>query len=163
MPNLIILRGNSGSGKSTVARRLQRDLGYGTMLIQQDVIRREILRVQDTPENPSIQLIYDLAMYGRRLNYHVIVEGILHSDRYGDMLRKLTDDFDGKVFVYYFDISFQETLRRHTSKPNNDEFGKEEMREWWVEKDYLGVSNVNIINEDVSEDEVLAMIRQDLG
>ena len=52
---IIILRGNSGSGKSTVAKNLQRELGHGTFLISQDVVRREMIFVHDEPNN---QLIY---------------------------------------------------------------------------------------------------------
>ena len=33
MKKLVILRGNSGSGKTTVARALQRKIGFNTMLI----------------------------------------------------------------------------------------------------------------------------------
>lgn len=40
---LIILRGNSGSGKSTTGKALQRKFGQGTMVISQDVVRREML------------------------------------------------------------------------------------------------------------------------
>ena len=36
---LIILRGNSGSGKTTIAKELQQVFGNNTMLISQDVIR----------------------------------------------------------------------------------------------------------------------------
>ncbi|NME84182.1 zeta toxin family protein [Clostridium sp. SM-530-WT-3G] len=35
MPKIIIIRGNSGSGKSTVAKELQRRLGHGTLLIME--------------------------------------------------------------------------------------------------------------------------------
>lgn len=34
---IIILRGNSGSGKTTVANALQKKLGRGTLIISQDV------------------------------------------------------------------------------------------------------------------------------
>ncbi|WP_313075894.1 AAA family ATPase [Lacrimispora sp.] len=44
---LIILRGNSGSGKSTTAKALQRKFGRGTLVISQDVIRRDMLWVKD--------------------------------------------------------------------------------------------------------------------
>ena len=37
---LIILRGNSGSGKTTTGKALQKKSGHGTMLISQDVVRR---------------------------------------------------------------------------------------------------------------------------
>ena len=36
MGKLIILRGNSGSGKTTVARALQRKFGRNTLLLSQD-------------------------------------------------------------------------------------------------------------------------------
>ena len=47
MKKIIILRGNSGSGKTTVARALQKKFGYNTMVISQDEIRRNILWVKD--------------------------------------------------------------------------------------------------------------------
>lgn len=80
MQKLIIIRGNSGSGKSTVALELQKIMGHETMLISQDVIRRQILRTQDKPGNVTVQLIHDLAIYGKKVGYDVIVEGILRRD-----------------------------------------------------------------------------------
>ena len=44
---IIILRGNSGSGTTSVAKSLQNKFGHGTLLISQDVIRREMLWVKD--------------------------------------------------------------------------------------------------------------------
>lgn len=41
---MIILRGNSGSGKTTIAKELQNRFGDNTMRISQDVIRRDILK-----------------------------------------------------------------------------------------------------------------------
>ena len=38
MKKIIILRGNSGSEKTTVARALQKKFGYNTMMISQDEI-----------------------------------------------------------------------------------------------------------------------------
>lgn len=75
-PVLIIIRGNSGSGKSTIAKRLQRELDYGTALIQQDVVRREILRVHETPNNPSDALMDMIARFSKERGYDVIVDGI---------------------------------------------------------------------------------------
>lgn len=133
------------------------------MLIPQDVVRREILRVRDKVNNPSIQLVYDLAMYGHKIGYDVIVEGILVNERYGDMLRKLIDDFGGASFVYYFDIPIEETLQRHTSKPNAHEFGEKELRAWWVDKDYLNTPGETLITTDMSEDAIIEMLAKDIG
>ncbi len=72
---LIILRGNSGSGKTTTGKALQRELGHGTMLISQDVVRREMLFAKDGP-NPEVgQLLLELALYGKSHCNIVILEG----------------------------------------------------------------------------------------
>ena len=41
---LIILRGNSASGKTTIAKQLQEHFGQGTLLVSQDVVRRDMLK-----------------------------------------------------------------------------------------------------------------------
>ena len=163
MRRLIIIRGNSASGKSTVASKLRLKMGHETMLIPQDVIRRDIIRVHDTPGNPSIDLIYDIAMYGKKIGYDVIVEGILYKDKYEDMLKKLIEDFDGISFIYYFDISFEETLKRHSLKPVKDSYGEKEMRTWWVENDELGLPAEKAFTYSVTEDDIVELIYQDLG
>lgn len=163
MQRLVIIRGNSGSGKSTVAKRLQQEMGYETMLIPQDVVRREMLRVKDNADNPSIQLIYDMAMYGSRIGYDVIVEGIFVNERYGDALRKLIEDFNGPAFTYYFDVPIETTLERHAHKPNAHEFGEKELRSWWVEKDYLNTPNEKYILPEMNEDSIVEMFLRDIN
>lgn len=60
MGKLIILRGNSGSGKTTVAKELQKKFGYNTMLISQDEIRRNILWVKDGIDTKALPLMIEL-------------------------------------------------------------------------------------------------------
>lgn len=64
MGKLIILRGNSGSGKTTVAKELQKKFGYNTMLISQDEIRRNILWVKDCIDTKALPLMIELLKYG---------------------------------------------------------------------------------------------------
>ena len=159
--HLIILRGNSGSGKTTVAKLLFDHFHADAMLVSQDVVRRTMLRVKDVPDNPAIELIYRLCSYGNQLNKIVILEGILRRDIYGDMLTKLISDFNGLARVYYFDIPFNETLRRHATKPNAHEFGEAEMRQWWRSNDMLGVKEEQIFNAKMSADDMLKNILND--
>lgn len=77
MSKLVIIRGNSGSGKTTVAKALQHELGHNVMVISQDVVRREMLRVKDGADTKALPLLSELLMYGKNNCETVILEGIL--------------------------------------------------------------------------------------
>lgn len=163
---LIIIRGNSGSGKTTVAKEVRSRIGDGlsddTMLIQQDVLRRDILRERDTQKKRSVlELIELMVRFGRKQNRTVILEGILSAKKYSTTLKNLASKFD-EVYVYYFDLPFEETLLRHASKPNAHEFGEKEMREWWNEKDYLGIPGEKILHQNLDIDDVVREILRDI-
>lgn len=155
---LIILRGNSGSGKTTIAKGLQKKFGYGTMLISQDVIRREILYVKDGEKPKVEELLFKLAMYGKQHCNIVIMEGIFNSKWYNHLFKKLSDEFKNNIFAFYFDIPFEETLRRHKTKAIANEFEEKEMREWWNEKDLLRIIPETLLGEELSEDEIINLI-----
>ncbi|HCL00982.1 MAG TPA: uridine kinase [Lachnoclostridium phytofermentans] len=159
---LIILRGNSGSGKSTTAKALQKKFGYGTMLISQDVIRRELLYVKDGIDTKAIPLLIDLAAYGRKNCEVVIIEGILNATWYQGLFTTLLSEYDNNIYAYYFDLPFEETLIRHMKKPNCNDFGEAEMRKWWMEKDYIGIIKEKIIRKELSLDEIVSMIYSDI-
>lgn len=164
---LIIIRGNSGSGKTTVAKEVRNRLGDGlsdnTMLVQQDILRRDILRERDMLEKHStIELTELVVEFGRKQGRTVIVEGIFSGKKYGAMLRRLASNFD-ESYIYYFDLPFEETLTRHITKSNAHEFGEKEMREWWNEKDYLGMPNETMFHKDMKLEEIVHRILSDIG
>ncbi|MBS4218492.1 kinase [Bacillus sp. FJAT-49711] len=159
---LIIIRGNSGSGKTTTAKSLQNHLGPGTLLVSQDVVRREMLKVHDREGNLSIELIRQIAEYGKDKCEFVIVEGILYKHYYGEMLNSLIQFFNERIYTYYFDLSFEETVIRHNSSSKKMEFGEDSLRAWWNPKDYLGVEGEVLLTNDMSQNEVLKLMLHQL-
>lgn len=155
---LIILRGNSGSGKTTTGKALQRKLGHGTMLISQDVVRREMLYVKDGPDTEAGELLKELVKYGKNHSKIIILEGILNSQWYSKLFENLYEEFKNRIFAYYFDIPFEETLNRHKEKPNAHDFGEKEMRDWWKEKDLLDIIPEVCIHKELNLNEVVDMI-----
>ena len=158
MCKLIVLRGNSGSGKTTIARGLQKKFGYGTMLISQDVVRREILYVKGGEKQKVEELIFQLTMYGKQHCEIVIVEGIFNSKWYNNLFKKISDEFKNNIFAFYFDIPFEETLKRHKTRANANEFGEKEMLEWWHEKDLLNFIPETLLKKELKEDEIINLI-----
>lgn len=99
---LILLRGNSGSGKTTLAHMLQRKLGRGTLVISQDVVRREMLWAKDTKDGPTVPLLMNLVQYGRRHCEYVILEGILFSETYEALFRCIQSEYAAEdIHAYY--------------------------------------------------------------
>ena len=72
-----------------------------------------------------------MTRYSLNAGFSVIVEGILHADRYAEMLTGLVRDHQGRNRAYLWDLPFEETVRRHETKGRASEFGEADMREWW--------------------------------
>ena len=83
MAKLVIIRGNSGSGKSSLAKKLQAHYGQGTLLIAQDTVRRDMLKEKVEPGNLSIDLTESLAHFGYEHDLLVLVEGFYETDNAG--------------------------------------------------------------------------------
>lgn len=160
---LVVLRGNSGSGKSTTAQEVRRRLGRGVAWIEQDYLRRILLREHDLPGAANIGLIDQTVRYALGNGYHVILEGILYNPTYGAMLRRLIDDHAGVTGVYYFRLSFDETLERHATRPLAKTVTPEQLREWYQACDLLGVPGEQVIDPSSSLDETAGRIIGDLA
>ena len=148
MAKLIILRGNSGSGKTTIAKELQKGFGRNTMLISQDVVRRDILRVKDGENTEALPLMKELLTYGRNHCEIVILEGIMYADWYKPLFELAVQLYGTNILAYYFDLPFEETLKRHQTKPNCNEFGEDAMRRWWHDKDFSDVLSERVITSE---------------
>ncbi|MFI1912710.1 AAA family ATPase [Nocardia sp. NPDC020380] len=131
MSVLVVIRGNSGSGKSTAARGVQERFPRAKCLVvSQDAVRRHMLRESDIPAGVNIDLIEHIAAFGLARGSTVIVEGILDADRYGEMLERISGMAAHALF-YSFDLAFEETLLRHAGRPQAEEFSSEQMAEWY--------------------------------
>ncbi|QWH06936.1 kinase [Bacillus mycoides] len=159
---LIILRGNSASGKTTIAKELQEHFGQGTLLVSQDVVRRDMLKVHDTMGNLSHDLLFEITKYGKRKCEFVILEGILNSGRYGDMLKELIHYFDDDAHTYYFDLSLEETIRRHNTREKRHEFGEDLLSKWYNPHDTIEVDKETIFTDDFTQRDIFHAIITDV-
>ena len=160
---LIVLRGNSASGKSTVAAGIRHRYGHGLAIVGQDNLRRIVLREHDIPNGANIGLIDLTARYALDHGFHVIVEGILYADRYGDMLTALRHDHLGVTRLYYLHVPFEETLRRHATKPQAAEYGEAEMSAWYRELDLLPGRVEQVIQAGMGLNDTVTLVMSDAG
>ncbi|MDQ1289198.1 MAG: hypothetical protein QG622_2764 [Actinomycetota bacterium] len=144
----MILRGPSGSGKTSTARAVRERLGRKVAWVEQDQVRRILLSEGDVSGGINIGLIDTTVRYCLDNGYHVILDGMLVTHRYGDMLTQLIADHRGHTLCYWFDVSFDETVRRHATRPQRTRFTPEEMRPWYRHRDLLAGDVEILIPED---------------
>jgi len=133
-PKLIVLRGPSGSGKSTVAKIVFEGAKRKIALIDQDHYRF-IFRPAGGGSKPNTDTIHKMILHNtlQALNdgYDVILEGILSVRSYGEVLEEMFRRHPTENYMFYFDISFEETVRRHKTRVCKSEVGEADMHEWY--------------------------------
>lgn len=158
---LIVLRGNSGSGKSSLARALRQQYGYGLAWVEQDYLRRTLLHEHDIPDGQNIGLIELNVRYALNAGYVTVLEGILYALHYGEMLSRLHADFGGHW--YSFALPFEETAKRHATRPQAQEFTTEMMKSWYRERDLLPFVQEGIITPESSLQDTVQRVLRDTG
>lgn len=160
---LIVVRGNSGAGKSTVAGQLRQRHGRGCALVGQDHLRRVVLRERDRPGGLAPDLIAEVVRFALDHHYHVVLEGILLSEHYAPMLAGLWRTHRGRSWCFYLDVSFDETARRHTTRPQSGDFTVEDMRGWYQARDLLGFAGELTVPETSTLERTVALIAEVTG
>lgn len=129
---LVVLRGNSGSGKTTTALALRPLLGEHVAWIEQDYLRRTVLSEPDRGHlSANVHLVDSVVRLALDHGFSVITEGIFNPRDYADTFRRLASDHAGRTLFAAFDIPFEETLVRHSTRPMAAVFGENEMSEWY--------------------------------
>jgi predicted kinase len=165
-PLLVVIRGNSGSGKTTTAREVRRQYGMrGLAVIEQDHCRRAILREHGGGGKDRVAPGFITTMVRAALDggYHVILEGILHTGQYGDRLRALVGEHPGPTACYFLDVTFDETVRRHLRREEPIPVDAETMRGWYAGQDLLGVPGEVVIPESMGLEQVVTTILHTSG
>ena len=81
---------------------------------------------------------------------------------YGPVLDRLFSAGVSEHFLYSFDVSLDETLRRHRTRVTTDcGFTEDDMRVWYPHAHPWGHELEQLIPESASIDDIVAQIRRD--
>lgn len=86
----------------------------------------------------------------------------MYADWYKPVFECAVREFGNEIYAYYFDLPFEETLKRHQTRNKVNSFGEEEMKGWWREKDYIGFVNENAIVIDETLEDIVDRIYRNI-
>lgn len=162
---LILLRGPAGSGKSTTAKVLLNNATRKVCLIEQDYYRF-IFRPHINGNKANSVAIHSMiksnVLIALNEGYDVILEGILNAKSYKPMLQEILAVHPTENYMFYFDISFKETMRRHRTRPAKDtpSFTDDDMKSWYPAA-YIPIHDEEkLIREESSLEETVKFITQ---
>ena len=123
MSLLIVVRDNSGSDKSTVARALQQELAG--VRIEQDYFRRTVLGESGNYSQLSVELIAQSAALALRHGPTVVADGVFNAGIYNEPFKALRAAHSGPSLFYAYDLTLEETLLRHGTRASKQaDFGE---------------------------------------
>ncbi|TWD79987.1 putative kinase [Kribbella amoyensis] len=155
-PRLIVVRGNSGAGKSSVAQAIRRAHGPGVAWIEQDYVRRILLNELEPPELGNVALVEQITRTAIGQRYHAVLDGVFHTVWYGEMLARLAREYD--AYFFHLEVPLEETIRRHGTREKAKLFPADDLRAWYRERDLLADPVETVIDHTSSLDETVRRI-----
>lgn len=158
MSKLVVLRANSGSGKSTIAKLVHAATNNSVIIEQDYYIKYSAAATTNTHELARRARIFTDVVTALATYDTVILEGVFDSRRYTDNFTELLVTHPDNNYFFYIDVSFEETLRRHQLRDKRDEFGEKEMKDWYVPRDAFHYPFEVIIDEQVTINDAVSRI-----
>lgn len=160
MAKLIILRGPSASGKSTVAKEIQKR-HKNVAVVEQDHINLHYYKIADREETSAArhEITKQSILTSLRHGHDVIAEGI-YGGSWIATFKEIMIEHPEENHVFYFDISLDETVRRHAGRDKAKIFSAEQMSKWYNLAEKFGHVEEVIITEDMSKDKILELVEK---
>lgn len=162
MTKLIILRGPSGVGKSTVAQALLGRTTRPTVLVDLDYYRFSFVNPPHEDHNLEYEMSASDILIGLQLGFDVIFDGNFTAAAHDPFLAKLLRAHPEETYLFYLDASLDETLKRHETK-SHPRISKEKMKEVYHYTSPTGHEKEIIIPQGSSLEQTIEHITKIVG
>jgi len=164
--NLVIVRGPSCSGKTTVARKLLDTAKKKTAIIHQDSYRG-IFNPPGGGHKHNGEVIALMIEHNTttalKHGYNVILEGVLNVKMYQDTLDRIIENHVGDTHLFHLDVSLEETVERGKKKSLSTLFTAEQLEEWYPASRVPYHNFETLLPQHFSCDDSLEFILDSLG
>ena len=119
MSHFILIRGPGGSGKSTIAKKIQKQSKHKTAILCPDLFYWGIAGKENNKE-VVYEALYRLIDLYLSKDYDVILEGILSSKIHNELRVKkcidLAQKYKSKVFTFFLTLPLDEAIKRDSER-----------------------------------------------
>lgn len=158
MAKLVILRGRPGSGKSTVAERIQEKINnQKAAIFTPDYFYWQVYPGEDNQHLVNQVLNYAIKKY-LQSGYLVILEGILPKSENGELfkwLQKYCRENNFEFNSFFLDLSLPKAIERNKQREKGTEISDEDIKNWYSNASPKEIKNEIVINtENISSEKV---------
>lgn len=79
------------------------------------------------------------------------------------MLERLRNLFSSQTLAYYYNLTFEETVRCHQTTGKRSDFSPADMKRWWNDRDILGWEEESFFRDEDSLEAAFERIVRDLN
>ncbi|HET7640787.1 MAG TPA: AAA family ATPase [Ktedonobacteraceae bacterium] len=158
MAKLIILRGPSGAGKSTVSELLKQRVATKLGVFEQDHYRHGTFNRLDIDNEVGRHAMFGAVQATLEYGTDVVMEGIMNKAKYEPYFNKLFKDHPDENYFFYFDVSAEETVRRHATRSKSQHISDQEMLSWYGRAGRFDYPGEVIIPQDCSAEQAFEKI-----
>ena len=162
MTKLIILRGPSGVGKSTVARALMKRTTRPTVFVDLDHYRFSFVNPPKHDHDLEYEMSGSDVLIGLKLGFDVIFDGNFTATAHDPFLEKLLSAHPEETYLIYLDASLNETLKRQETK-SHSRISTNKMKEVYQYASPTGHEKEVILPESSSVEQTVEQIAQITG
>ncbi len=167
---IISLRGNAGSGKSTISQMLIDALSkeHDVLYLELDNFRRRIVYTKFDEDfairrnQNALSSIITMIDWGLSNNIeYAILDGKFSTKHFTELYEYILSR-NIPLIPYWFDLTFEETARRHATRAKSKDFTADEMKEWFRPNDLMPIINEKLIPQDMTKEQIFTMIMKDI-
>ncbi len=163
MSKLIILRGPSSVGKSTIANYLHNFGTDNTVLLPKDVFAIDIIKDNPKLYKPMLRALEKTAQEFLATDSTVIIEGAMYQQHWIDMLERLSKVAD-ETFVFFLQAKLSTVIDRSGQRKKKRALAEEKVAELHPGAQPTGWPNEVVIDtENIGSDQIAKHIAEQCG
>ncbi|MET0779747.1 MAG: hypothetical protein ABWY71_02840, partial [Candidatus Saccharimonadales bacterium] len=129
-----------------------------TALVEQDYYRHVMFNNLDSDLEAPRYVMFAGVLAALEHGYDVILEGFMGMGKYKTYFDELLAQHPANNHFFYFDVSFEETLRRHKTRPKSETFSEPEMHELFLKSGPSQYPGEVILSEDTTAAQAASLI-----